>query len=557
MIFIQIDFKLERFQKEIKHSLDFIFQSLGYSYAFIGESGLAKLKTTDILLIYAFSEPSMEDLKVLAKHSITIYIPADAELYDPKVYSGGKLKRNLKEVKLISPTPVISPRSFNYPAENYSEMGINAGKFNFDLVANVFFHLATLEEQIDPQRNEAGFYPEESSLFFQYKELPFVDNMLWLMDNMLKEHNRKRKQYLVQKKYWPHGEDGAAILTHSVDDLQRWNLQSFFLSIADDVLMFVTLSWNQLWHQIVGKLRYVFTNIELNWNFGEFRKLEADAGLPSAYFVSGQNTDGIDYSLDDPDLMEELRDITKAGNEVGILMVPDQKNRDEQRSRKQILQDLVKADQMGLRALDFQIDTELAELHDHLSPAYTMSSSLQNSPGYKHGISLPFVPWLQIRKANQYEIPTVFRDRFLKIKRYKLMSLEDAKHQFKRVLEKTNRTHGIMALDFRVASYTDIHYCPKLYPYIMALLKSAGFWICKPLDMAQWWYKRSRVLIDQGDYEFSVSFKDDMESLCLQITGDVKIVEIDGVSAKIEGNGIRFQNVKADSIAVIRLDHKK
>ena len=142
MISIFIDYKLERFEKEIKHAMSFIFDSLGYSHTFITD--LTKLRNNDILFIYAFAEPSVEDLRALARFYITMFIPADAELYDAKTYSTGKLKRNLKEVKLLSPTPVISPRTFKYPAENYSELEINAGKFNFDIVANVFFHLSSM-----------------------------------------------------------------------------------------------------------------------------------------------------------------------------------------------------------------------------------------------------------------------------------------------------------------------------------------------------------------------------------------------------------------------------
>jgi hypothetical protein len=40
----------------------------------------------------------------------------------------------------------------------------------------------------------------------------------------------------------------------------------------------------------------------------------------------------------------------------------------------------------------------------------------------------------------------------------------------------------------------------------------------------------------------------------LNIHGDPKIQEISGVNAIIEGNSIRFANIKADSIAVIRLN---
>ena len=555
MISIFIDYKLERFEKEIKHAMSFIFDSLGYSHTFITD--LTKLRNNDILFIYAFAEPSVEDLRALARFYITMFIPADAELYDAKTYSTGKLKRNLKEVKLLSPTPVISPRTFKYPAENYSELEINAGKFNFDIVANVFFHLSSMEEQIDQQRNDAGCYPETASAFYKYRELPFVDNMLWLMDSMIREHSKAGGTYIVQKMNWPTGQESAAILCHSVDDLQKWDLQSLILSIADDLLMIVSFSWMQFWHQLAGKFKYMFTNYELNWNFDEFARMEQDAGFRSTFFVASQGCAEIDYNLDDTDLLEEIRDLVKNGNEVGLLVTHDKKNRDELSTRKQILQHQTKLDDLGLKTIDSQIDPDFFVLQSNLAPAYTMNTALQDNPGFKHGISVPYRPWLKSGKASALEIPTVMRDRFMKLKRHKLMSLDDAKHLARRYLEKVSRSHGVFAMDFRIASYTDIYYAPKLYPYILALLKAGKSWVCKASELSSWWEKRSRVLIDESDYEFSVSFRDDVESLCLQINGDVKVVEIDGASASVDGNKIRFSGVKADTIAVIRLDHRK
>lgn len=555
MISIFIDYKLERFEKEIKHAMSFIFDSLGYSHTFITD--LTKLRNNDILFIYAFAEPSVEDLRALARFYITMFIPADAELYDAKTYSTGKLKRNLKEVKLLSPTPVISPRTFKYPAENYSELEINAGKFNFDIVANVFFHLSSMEEQIDQQRNDAGCYPETASAFYKYRELPFVDNMLWLMDSMIREHSKAGGTYIVQKQNWPMGQESAAILCHSVDDLQKWDLQSLILSIADDLLMIVSFSWMQFWHQLAGKFKYMFTNYELNWNFDEFTRMEQDAGFRSTFFVASQGCAEIDYNLDDTDLLEEIRDLVKSGNEVGLLVTHDKKNRDELSTRKQILQHQTKLDDLGLKTIDSQIDPDFFVLQSNLAPAYTMNTALQDNPGFKHGISVPYRPWLKSGKASALEIPTVMRDRFMKLKRHKLMSLDDAKHLARRYLEKVSRSHGVFAMDFRIASYTDIYYAPKLYPYILALLKAGKSWVCKASELSSWWEKRSRVLIDESDYEFSVSFRDDIESLCLQINGDVKVVEIDGASASVDGNKIRFSGVKADTIAVIRLDHRK
>lgn len=49
MISIYIDYKLQRFQPEIKFTFGFILQSLGFSYCFISDTG--QLKSNHLLMI--------------------------------------------------------------------------------------------------------------------------------------------------------------------------------------------------------------------------------------------------------------------------------------------------------------------------------------------------------------------------------------------------------------------------------------------------------------------------------------------------------------------------
>lgn len=551
MISILIDNKLEHLQKEIRYAFGFIFQSLGYSYCFIDDT--SKLHANDTLVIYAFAEPDLDDLRSLSSKYITFYIPTEAELFDPKAWNAEKIRRKLREVKLLSPTPVLSTNKFDYPAVNYAEDGINAGKLTFDLVGNVFFHLAGLEEIADKERNEAGLYPETSSAFYKYRETPYVDNLLWLVDSMVKEHSRARGKYTVQKLNWPAAQEAAVVLSHSVDDLQKWDVSSLILSIPDDILMMVGLNWKQLWHTLHGKLKYMFTNYELNWNFDEFRRLERDAGLRSTYFIATHGCDDIDYSLDDPDLQDEIHELVNEGSEIAFLMTEDKRNRDNQLTRKQVLMHQLKKDNVGLRQFGFRLDDELRDVHNSLNPSYSMSSSPQEHPGFHRGVGIPFNSWTKLGKSAHYELPVQYRDRFLHIGKHNLISLDDAKAQIKRFYQTSLRSHGLFALDFRIAAFSEIYYCSKLYPFILALLKTGKTWVTTAEDLALWWQKRSRVVIDMSEFEFSVFFSDDVPSLCLSLTGDVKIAEIDGVKATTEGNLIKFHDVKAGAIAVIRL----
>lgn len=552
MVSIVIDTKLSRFGREIKYSLGFIFQTLGYSHRFIDD--VDNLKPNDILLIYGLTEPTVEELKTLASKYITIFIPCDPDFYDPKAYSADRLRRSLREVKLLTMTPVISARKFEYAAENYTESEISGGKINFDLVGNVFLHLSNLEESSDSSSLEKGYYPDSASAFYQYRETPIVDNLLWLVNSMLKEHCRAKKNYITQKMFWPAAQQAAVLLSHSIDDLQKWDLSSIILSIADDLALLFSLKWKQLGHILAGKLKYLFTNYELYWNFEEFRKLERDSNCRSTYYLATESTDEIDYTLEDPDLQDEIQQILHEGNDIALLATADKLNRDDYLTRKQILLHQLGKEQLGIRQFGYRMNGTLRELHNKISPGFSQSTAFQSLPGYKNGLSLPWHPWLNGTKAEYLELPTIYRDEHLKLNKHNHLQLEDAKHQIKKFFQQILRTHGIFSTDFSIASFADIRYMPKLYPYILALVKSNNTWLTTAAELCEWWNKRSRVTIDEGEYEIGVLFPEDTESFALCLHGEPKIKEVDGNNVRVEGNTVYFSNQKSGSFGVIRLN---
>jgi hypothetical protein len=552
MISIFIDYKLTRFQHEIKHAFSFIFQTLGYSFCFIADTG--QLKENDILFIYGYTDPTAEELKSIAQHYITIFIQSEPDLFDAKTYNPEKLRKALKTVKLLSQTPVISVRSFDYPAENFSDRAIHAGKINFDLVGNVFFHLAGMEPQIDKTRDAEGYYPEEASVFNPFRDIPYVDNLLWLVDSMIREHTRAKGVYIAKKQVWPEAQQAAITLSHTVDNLQKWNYPALILSVASDLVLFATFNWAQFWQSVKGKFRFLFTNYEQNWNFEEFRKPEKESSCKSTWFISADKNELINYQLDDADLQEEIRMLQKEGHDVGLLLTADKLSRDEFVSRKQIMLHQLHKVQVGIRQLHYRVNETLLDLYDRITPSFSQSTARKEEPGYVNGISVPFQPWHAGLPAPYWELPTVMLDRQLWLTRYKVLKLDAAKHQAKKFFQNTLRSGGIFGVDFSISCHADIHYIPKLYAYLLALVKSANTWITTAEEIAAWWQKRSKVTIDENEYEISVFFPEDMEHFTLQVLNVDKIREVEGLNYTVDGNLITFNDVRAESLAVVRLN---
>jgi hypothetical protein len=549
MISIFIDHKLERFSKEIRYSFDFIFQVLGFAHRFVQDP--EALKPQDLVILYSFSEPDEEQIKALAKHYITIYITCDIKLYEPGALNAETLRRYMKEKKLLYPTQIICSRAFHNVAENYIDQEISGGKINFDLVGNVFFHLSGTERNYYSKASGNERYNEESSAFYTHRNTPTIDSLLWLLESMIKEHALHKKQILAQKCYWPEAQTAAVLLSHTVNDLQKWNLPSLILSIADDFSMLFTLKFRQLFHALWGKIQYLFTNYELYWNFDEFQELEQENGCHSTFFLATDECEEIDYGLEDPDLQEEIQKILSRGNDIGLLLPNDKINRDEMLSRKQVMLHQLARDQIGAQQLAYTLNDEILALHDKIGLLFSQSAAFKDYPGFYFGTSFPFQPWFG-SKANYLMLPTTYQDQYLRVNKHKILALEDAKAQIKSYFQQIQRTHGIFALDFSLASYSDVHYCHKLYAYLLALVKSVPTWVCTAKDLSHWWHKRGKVTIEEGEYEIAVYFDDDIDHFCLQIHAHSKIREIDGHKGKIDGNLVRFANVKAKSFAIIR-----
>ncbi|MFW5627674.1 MAG: hypothetical protein ACOCG6_00350 [Candidatus Cloacimonadaceae bacterium] len=549
MISIFIDHKLERFTKEIRYTFDFIFQTLGFEHRFVSDA--EELSATDIVILYSLSEPDEEHIRSLARHYITFSIVFDAGLWEPNGLNSENLRRHLKEGKLLYPTQIISTRGFNLVAENYIDEEVSGGKINFDLVGNVFYHLAGFEFSYYGKSGEDERWQEESSAFYAHRDSPAIDSLIWLMRSLLNEHVQSKKQVLAQKCTWPKGEKSAVLLSHTVDSLQKWNLHSLVLSIADDLSMLFTLNFKQLFHIFWGKIQYLFTNYELYWNFEEYMALEEEQGLRSTFFLGADKCEDLDYGLEDADLQEEIQKLLARGNDIGLLLPNDKLNRNDMLSRKHVMQHQTGQEQVGIRQMDYTMNSEILALHDKICPLYSQSTAFRDVPGYYQNTSYPFYPWVGA-KASFLNLPTTYIDRYLRVNKHKVMGLDHAKSEIKAQLTRSQLNGGIMSLDFSLASYHDIHYLNKLYAYIMELIKNSEAYCCTARELSTWWEKRNRVTISEGEYEISIYFADDIDYFTLNILGGRKIREIDGTQGKIDGNMIRYAGVEAQSVSILR-----
>jgi len=296
MITVNIDQRLERFDNEIKYSFDFLFQTLGYSHRYIQNPDQVGIR--DILILYWMTHPSPEELLNFARNNVTIYIPVEPSLFQKGEMSTELIRTMLQEIKLHTNTPILSEKKLpEVPLEVYAGQDVYGGKFNFDLVGNIYFHLSGMEEDADKKRDRHGRYPDNSSVFHEYRDTPFLHNFLWAMDRMLRDQVGKKKLVLAQRTYWPQGQTFAATVSHDIDHLQKWNLNSLTYSIFEDIKLLISFRWRSLLKNVSSKLKYVFTNYEMYWNFEEYLNLDKEFDVKSTYYLAPFKYDDIDYDL--------------------------------------------------------------------------------------------------------------------------------------------------------------------------------------------------------------------------------------------------------------------
>jgi hypothetical protein len=168
MIAIHIDPRLEKIDKEIRYSFDLLFQTLGYSYRFITD--MSQAESRDILVLYWLLQPSTEELLALAKYNVTLFIPSEPALLQKGQLSNEQMQRNMREIKLRTKTPIISEKKVpDIPLEIYSQPDVFGGKFNFDLIGNLYFHLTGTEEMMGKKPNQSPDTGSQDTIFSEFR----------------------------------------------------------------------------------------------------------------------------------------------------------------------------------------------------------------------------------------------------------------------------------------------------------------------------------------------------------------------------------------------------
>ncbi|MCD4827961.1 MAG: hypothetical protein K8R90_00840 [Candidatus Cloacimonetes bacterium] len=559
MISVLIDRKLEQYERKIRYSVDFIFSTLGYKYRFVKQ--LSDLEERDMLFFYSLIEPTNDELLAVGPQRLMFVCPVEIEqagrfnIYDPGTQKRSRLREIVREIQLYKAAPVIAGRPFQHPLMVQSTGQQTTGRFGFDLIGNVFYHLAGCEAL----SADAG--DGQESMFAAWSHLPVVNMLLWLLDQFLQESMKPVQGYLARRALWPHGEPMAVAITHKVCHLQKWRMGTLMKSFVKDILWLFTFRWKRWAGSLMGKCRFLLTNWEPYWNFDTIFAQQARHKLRSTFFFGVQSDDpqDIDYHPEDPDLRAVTGEIERSGCEMALL-ASSRSHKDESslRSQKARFSEQWSTRRPGVRQNGCHHHrTVTPDLHQKVKLAYDSSRGWPQRNGFLDGIAFPWYPYAwEVDDANRYEALEFglhFSDRSLRLSPWRNVPPEQAQRIVKNLLQTVEPTQGLLTFEFDVAHFDEIPYLKRLFAYLTDLLNQRNIHVDTLHNLWRWWRRRNRVEILEGAGEILLQFPDDLPAFTLDIAGSLKILAVEGAQYSLQPGRVTFLDVKAGTSARVRL----
>jgi hypothetical protein len=554
MIAVFFDSKLERLGNEIRYTIDTVFQTLGLSYRYVSRA--SDFSERDILICYGLVEPLEHEIHEIAHNHVIFYIPCEPVLYQTsEIRNLGRLKR---EMKLRHTLPVLSERPFDQPFRISDKPDYYYGVFNFDILGNLFFHLSNAEETFPHGSDRFNRPTDDSSPFIAHSSVPYVNELLWVIESFILEGIAKQPCLFVKKEMWPGGEPLAAAISHNIDHLQKWTFATFFRSLLDEAVFFVFLKWKRLFQSIGGKLRYIFTNYEPYWNFDILTEIEEKHDLKTTYFfgVEHEVPEDTDYKPEDENLREIAEEILKAGNEISLLGSYASLKNDILPRQKEKLQKAFGVKEIGVRQNFYRYDPKSTpQNHDNLNVIYDSSRAYSERPGFRNGLAFPYRIYSPTLKQSYrfLEMPLQFSDRLLHLSRYKTMPFANAQNIVRSLVQTMRECNGLLVFEFNISNFAEIPYNKRLYTFTADVLKQQPAHLDTLSGIARWWKQRQYIEVTEHSDEIVVFFPEAVRKFTLRIEGFKNILSVTGAPHVVRKNAVTFNQVELGSTATIKL----
>lgn len=198
--------KNEYISDAAEYTINYLLNRSGFFFEWINEP--EDIETTGLLLVY---QPG--------NHSLDLAIPF---IHLTNYFDLSRLTDCGFEWKEIKIENNVVPVIKNLKNQNFSELKPTLS--SFDLVANIYYHLARLEESYFTHPDNIDNNVQNSILFKHGKFLvPIVDLLSDYFINEIEKKINEEKLIFIKKKNYPKGQTFGIALTHDVDFIRAYH----------------------------------------------------------------------------------------------------------------------------------------------------------------------------------------------------------------------------------------------------------------------------------------------------------------------------------------------
>ncbi|HPY96978.1 MAG TPA: hypothetical protein PL063_07170 [Candidatus Cloacimonadota bacterium] len=562
MIFVYVDKNLERFKGRIVYAFEYVFTVLGYSWTIVDD--VFSLPKDSLLIYYCKVLPeNVEEFAYIVQSYSVILITADEDFYVIGSYTKEKLMKSIRRIEIENRVfPIISQMPFDFPVHVKSISDAEFAKFEFDLIGNVFFHLSE-EETCWQKPNKKKKKDERNQFQFdEFQNFPYVNRILLLLDKTIQGIVSPR-QILVKKCLWPQKEQIAFALSYNVNSLNKWKINTFFISIFESFFLLLTLKLGRFFRLTVSQLKFLISNDEPYWNFQSINDNEKSIKARSTWFLHSKahKSDKIDYSFDDQLLIEELESIVHYGSELAFMPTHKASETNNFLDEYSHFSKELKTKNVGIRHLfrsNLSENSLIIERENGILYDSSLTSNLKY--GFPIGTCTPYIVWSNVLKDKAkpiWEIPINFNEKAFSLSKYSVEDFEIVKSYIKDLFASAKEHKGLLHFNFNISSFSDIKYMYKLFSYILGQADLIPSYKASLKQIIMWLKKRNNVEIDVQDNLVCFSFPEDIDDFTVVFYGDYRVVSFEGGNCSIKNSTIRFYNIKKGTVVRVLFEREQ
>jgi hypothetical protein len=550
MIAVYIDPAMSKYYSQIKYTIEYILNTSGFSWKYLETD--TELTPNDVILFYSPALPEPDVTNWMIKESSFIYIPFMKEFYIPGHFSGEKLKYSINTFKSLVNLPYMSTTKLTTPPLQLLDQDNHKYCiYEFDLIGNIFFHLSDDNRNHLTNKDKNNNYFLHELGFHEHFDIPYINHYIegfFYVVNVLVNHKR---QFQLVRCAWPGNQPFAALITHDLNRLQKWNFYSIFYGFFEIIIHIIKFRYRVMFRNTWSIIKYLFTNVEDYWCFYDISQIERKHKFKSTWFV-GVNKDKskknmFDYDVDDPDVIKEMQELLNYGSEVGLLYNTKYKNVEDIQRELDFLNSKIKSSKLGIRHINFFGETEsLDKIHQTISVNYDSSRKLQDSTPFYNGLATPYPLYArgeQSDKKDVYELPVTFSDESLRLSKYRYRTQVEAMKTIKDIVNVLKKVKGVFHLQLQNSLFHDIKYMPRLLEYIVDDLKNQKAYVASCAEMVQWMEKRIKYTVTEEEDKIILKFSENIEQITFEVIGSKMISNVFGGNCSCKKNVVQFVNV--------------